>query len=124
MGLWGKDGFGEERDRFARERGFEREKDTGGGHGRGKQDLIGEEKEERVKEIEMRFWLCAVDIFNIKSGVLHPSALNLIFFLIIKIWVGMTLQTFLILKNKTVSHVNIFHSTLNSKYHFDTRLKG
>ena len=45
----------EKTDRFVRERGFEREKDTGGGHGRVKQELIGEEKEERVKEIEMRF---------------------------------------------------------------------
>ena len=42
MGLWGKEGF-------------EGEKDLGGGHGRGKQELINEEEEEWVKEIEMRF---------------------------------------------------------------------
>ena len=27
-------------------------------------------------------------------------------------------------KKKTVSHINIFHPTFNSKDHFDTRLKG
>jgi hypothetical protein len=27
-------------------------------------------------------------------------------------------------KKKTVSHIDIFHPTLNGKDHFDTRLKG
>ena len=48
---------------------------------------------------------------------------NLYFGLIIKIWVGIPRQTFLILK-KIINHVSIFHPTLNGKYHFDTRLKG
>ena len=96
MGLWGKNGFGEKREMglWGKE-GFEREKDIGGGHGRGKQELISEEKEERVKDIEMRFWLCTVDIFNIKSGVLHPiRTFNLI--------------SFLLLKFELVCHVNHF----------------
>ena len=51
MGLWGKDGFGEEREigLWGKE-GFEREKDTGGGHGRGEQELIGEKRRRRKSE--------------------------------------------------------------------------
>ena len=46
----------EKRERWACEgKRVLREKDIGGGHGRGKQELISEEKEERVKDIEMRF---------------------------------------------------------------------
>ena len=50
MGLWGKDGFGEEREigLWGKE-GFEREKYNGGGHGRGKQELI-DEKRRRKSE--------------------------------------------------------------------------
>jgi hypothetical protein len=46
-----------------------------------------------------------------------------IFFFIIKIWIDMSRQTFLILK-KTVSHISNFHPTLNDNDHFDTSLKG
>ena len=77
MGLWGKDGVGEERDiGLWGKGGFEREKYTGGGHGRGKQELIGEKKKKRVKEIEMRFWSCAVDIFNINVSLKVSIPIN------------------------------------------------
>ena len=70
MGLWGKDGFEGERERWVCEgkrvlrekdtgkEGFLREKDTGGGHGRGKQEL----QRWRRREREMGFWLCVVKV--------------------------------------------------------------
>ena len=97
LGLWGKDGFGGERERemslwgkesFEREKytgkeDFEREKDTGGGHGRGKQELHQWGRRKREKEkwgfdcvwLRLDFYFqnayVASSDWGCKSGVLH-----------------------------------------------------
>ena len=61
-----------------------------------------------------------VRIGGCKSGILHPTHIEFNLFFIYLL----LLKFELLLKKKKISHVSIFHPTLNGNDHFDTRLKG